>query len=294
MVSHIIGNYLVNQGMISGEQLAGVLKEKRKIRANLGLIAVSEGILSYEEAQEIRAEGESDRAFAENAVEKGYLTEGQIKSMLRKQGNSYMAFAQALENLNVMNIEQLEQYLLEQQQKNGLSFTELEDLKSDDVNRILPIYFPGDTAPFLDAACVAVRTLIRMVDSGIYPFKAFLTNQWEVSNCVIQFVEGEKEFSYAIAGREKELAVVASCYMHEPYEKVDEEVLDVVGEIINCMSGLYASELSQDGIILDLLPPHFYGQIREISAESMLVLPLGVKNHTFYLLINRNNLVKIL
>lgn len=292
MVSQIIGNYLVNQGSLTEEQLALVLKEQTRVRAGLGLIAVSEGILAPDEASSIGAAANTDRAFAEEAVARGYLTEGQIRTLLRKQGNAYMAFAQALENHRFMQLEQLEAILNDFQQ--DFTFVDLDDLKSDDVNRIVPMYIPDDAANYINAANVAVRMIVRSVDKGIYPLKAYVTDHFEAANCAIQFVEGTKEFSYALAGRGKELAVVASHYMHDQYDEVDEEVLDVVGEIVNLISGLYATELSQDGVILDMMPPQFYGQMQSISAEGMLVFPLVTGKSIFYLLINMRNLIKII
>ncbi len=293
MVSHIVGNYLVEQGLITSEQLADILREQPRVRAKLRLIAVSEGILTYEEAQSISAMTDSDREFAEKVVEIGYMNEGQIKTLLRKQGSSYMSFAQTLENHHLINIEQLEQYLVDFQDNKDLTIVDLEDLKSNDVNRILPMYFPDEAAQYIDAACVAVRALSRSVDSGIYPMKAYITDVFEASNGAIQFVEGEKEFSYAMVGKGIELAVVASRYMHEHYEEVDDDALDVIGELINCISGLYATELSQDGVIMDMLPPQFYLEMNSIRAKGMLVLPLVVKSNIFYLLINMKNQIKI-
>ncbi len=294
MVSHIIGNYLVSQKLITGEQLADILREQPRTRAKLGLIAVSEGLLTFEEAKAISDVTNSDRAFAEKVMEMEYMDEGQIKILLRKQGNAYMSFAQTLENFQLMNIEQLEQYLIDFQDNNDLTFADLEDLKSNDVNRILPMYFPYEASAFIDAACVAVRTLGRSVDSGIYPLNAYITDSFEATNGVIQFVEGEKEFSYAMLGKEKELAVVASRYMHEQIEEIDEDTLDIIGELINCVSGLYATALSQDGVIMDMLPPQYYLEMKEIQAKGMLVLPLVVKGKTFHLVINMKNRVKII
>ncbi len=293
MVSHIIGNYLLGRGLITKEQFAEILKKKKRVRAKLGLIAVSEGILSYDEVKSINVETDSDRAFAEIAVERGYLTEGQVSSLLRKQGDSYMSFAQTLENQKLMNIVELEEYLMDFQQNNDLTIADLEDLKSDDVNRILPMYFPEEASHYIDVACVAVRNLIRNVDSRIYPLKAFITDQFEALNGTIQFVEGKTGFSLALVGKDKALAAVASRYMHDQYEEVDEEVLDVISEIISDISSQYASALSQEGAVMDLLPPRNYLAMKEIKVDGMLVLPLVERGSIFYLLINMMNLVTI-
>ena len=47
MIASIIGHYLVDIGQITREQLHDLLKEHHKVRVKLGLIAVSEGLISW-------------------------------------------------------------------------------------------------------------------------------------------------------------------------------------------------------------------------------------------------------
>ena len=143
MVSSIVGNYLVEKGLISEAQLTDIFAEQRKVRVKLGLIAVAEGLMTQEEADRVnQLQAVMDKRFGDIAVEKGYLTSGQVDSLLKKQGNSYLAFAQALENQQLMSVEQLEQYLLDYQCENSLTASDMEAVKSDDVDRILRLYLP--------------------------------------------------------------------------------------------------------------------------------------------------------
>ena len=53
MFGHIFGRFLVEQKMISQETLEEVLDAQRKVRVKLGLIAVSEKLLTQEQADKI-------------------------------------------------------------------------------------------------------------------------------------------------------------------------------------------------------------------------------------------------
>ena len=59
---------------------------QEKIRVKLGLIAVSEGMLTLDQADAInRMQQVMDKRFGDIAVEKGYLTEAQVNSLLKMQ-----------------------------------------------------------------------------------------------------------------------------------------------------------------------------------------------------------------
>lgn len=278
MVSSIVGNYLYGKGLISYEQLNDILIEQRKVRVKLGLIAVAEGLLMQEEADRINElQAVMDKRFGDIAVEKKYLTEGQVEALLKKQGNAYLAFAQVLENKQLMTIEQLEQYMVDFQRENSFTISDMEDIKSDDVDRILPLFLPEGGEKYLNIAGTALRTLMRCVDTEIYVDKAYLTDTFEADNCVLQYVEGEHDTTSSIAGKGKALLPIAITFGKEDFTEINEDSLDAVAELLNCINGLYATTLSQCGISMELYPPELAPEIGSLKANQMLVLPLTIK-----------------
>lgn len=284
MVTQIIGNYLVSKDLITSEQFADLMATQQRVRVKLGLIAVAEGLMSQEEANNInRLQAIKDMRFGDIAVEKGYLTDGQVRMLLEKQGNAYLVFAQSLENVGLMSIEQLGQYMEDYARENNMSAAAMEDLKSDDVSRILPYYFPADANAYIDIAGVAVRMLRRCVDADVYPKKAYFAGSYAISNGAAQHVGGDKEFSCALVGNGNELLYVASTFCEEEFDSMNEDALDSIGELLNCINGLYASALSQSGVILELLPPDYSDNYTEISGKEMLILPLVINGQDIHL-----------
>ncbi len=278
MVSSIVGNYLMDKGLITAEQFTDILAEQRKVRVKLGLIAVAEGLMTQEEADRVnQLQAVMDKRFGDIAVEKGYLSAGQVDSLLKKQGNAYLAFAQALENQQLMSIEQLEQYLLDYQCENSLTASDMEAIKSDDVDRILRLYLPVDCEKYLPAAGLAVRTLIRLIDSELYPEKAYIASELLSEKAAIQYVDGNVSISCGMAGNGNDLLDVASIFGQEAFEQVDEDALDAVAELMNCINGLYASALSKEGVVMELMPPEFSANVSKVASKEMLVLPLYIK-----------------
>lgn len=294
MVSSIVGNYLLDKGVISFEQFKDLLAEQQKVRVKLGLIAVAEGLMTQEEADKVnRLQAVMDKRFGDIAVEKKYLTEGQVEALLKKQGNAYLAFAQALENQQLMTVEQLEQYMVDYQHENQLTVSDMEDLKSDDVDRILPLYMPIGSEKYLNIAGTAMRTIMRCVDTEIYPEKAFITDSCNADNAAVQFVEGEQSITCGMAGEGQALLPTASVFGKEEFPEVNEDALDAIGELLNCINGLYASALSQSGVSMELYPPEFSTQISGIRAEEMLVLPIHIKEQKVNFIIAKGNKIEM-
>lgn len=286
MVASIVGNYLIDKGLITAEQFRDLLTEQKKVRVKLGLIAVAEGLMTQEEADNVnRLQAVMDKRFGDIAVEKGYLTEGQVESLLKKQGNAYLAFAQVLENQQLMSIEQLEQYLIDFQCENQLTASDMEAVKSDDVDRILPLYLPVGSESYAEIAGTALRALIRLVDAEIYPQKAYITSSVEADNGAWQYVEGNPDFNCAMAGKEDALLYTASVFGQEEFEEINEDALDAVGELLNCMNGLYVSAKSKEGISLELMPPEYSARFTKLVCSKMLVLPLRIQDKTVDFLI---------
>ena len=169
MVDYILGNYLVEAGKISKEQLADVLQEQDSVRVKLGLIAVAEGMMTQEEADEVNhLQSVMDKRYGDIAVEKGYLTDDQVSMLLKKQGNVYLMFVQTLMDKQLVTMDEWECILSDFKRKNGLGNTELEDLKSDEPERIIPLLLPAEAASYQGIIGTMVRTMIRLIDRHIY------------------------------------------------------------------------------------------------------------------------------
>ena len=108
MVESIIGSYLVDSGRITRQQFRAALDKMDSVRVKLGLIAVSEGFMTFAQAEEVnRLQAMCDKRFGDIAVEKGYLTDEQVGKLLKRQGDAYLTFIQALEDDKLITIGEL-------------------------------------------------------------------------------------------------------------------------------------------------------------------------------------------
>ena len=277
MIASIVGNYLKDVGWLTEEQLYDLLAEQKKVRAKLGIIAVAEGLMTQEEADRVnRLQAIMDMRFGDIAIEEGYLTEGQVETLLKKQGSEYLAFAQALENQQLMLIEQLEQLAIDFQYDNNFTASDMENLKSGDVDQILHLFLPLEGQKYEKIASIAIRTIMRLIDVDVCVGRGYLANRREIQNGALQEVTGRLGFTTGFVGRGNALCNMASVYGQETFNTVDEDALDAIGELVNCINGLCATALENMDSTLDLCPPTFSMNSEAVVSEEMLVLPLRI------------------
>lgn len=281
MIANIVANYLVNKGQISLEQYIQLFDELNKVRARLGLIAVHEGLMMEYQADTVNMlQATLDMRFGDLAVEKGYLTEEQVKELLKKQGDPYLSLAQALENMGIMRWGDLDLVMKKYQAENELTASSLDALKSDDIDRIIPLYLPSDADEYIDIATLTVKTIMRCVNSNIMPMKAYFTECLDIQNGSLQFVDGDPCLTTAMVGDGNSLLDVARIFGREEFDRVDMDALDAVAELVNCINGMYASERSLRRIRMELYPPEYDDSAECITDSKMLVLPIIIGEKT--------------
>lgn len=286
MFSQIFGRFLVGRNLISAQMLEEVLEYQKKVRVKMGLIAVAEKLLTEEQAEKInRRQAQEDKRFGDIAVEQGYLTENQVERLLKLQGNPYLVFVQSMTEKGIMTLDKIEAAMEEYQKAAGFTATDMEDLKSGDADRIVPLFVKSDNKRAQELAGVTIRTIIRLIDREIGIDVSEEMEGYAFEDIAIQDVKGEHSITLGMAGEEKGLLTVADIFAKEEFAEMDIYAFDSVCEFINCVNGLYASALSVEGVQVDMLPPTYYQRGRITAAEKILVIPVYIKNRKVEILI---------
>lgn len=285
MVEYLLGNYLVKQGKLTREQLEEVIGKQDETRVKMGLLAVSEGIMTVEQAESVnRLQATMDKRFGDIAVEKGFLTEEQISNLLKKQGNAYLAFAQALVNAELLTLQELEEMLDGFQSENGFTKSDMEDLRSDEPERIVPLFLPPEALACRDIVGVMIRTLIRCADRHVYIGKAVLSEELPIEQAAFQKmvgftapVNGSRELETGFAEKNGGLRDLAAAFCREE-TLAQEDLLDGAGELLNCVNGLYVSGLSRSGVDSELLPPIALAQPSVLRQAGICSIPVRIRD----------------
>lgn len=285
MVEYILGNYLVEAGKITKEELSRAMDRQDSSRVKLGLIAVSEGMMTTMQAEEVNLlQSARDARFGDIAVEEGYLTEEQVERLLKQQGDAYLVFIQTLLDEGLMELEEVDWLLEDFKRVNGYSNTDLEDIKSDNVDRILPLVLPEAALPYQPLVGTIVRTMIRLVDRHIYVGQAAMVESLPSEGVVMQRMEGPEGLAGCFAERNGALLKVCSIFGQEFFPRLDEDALDAAGELLNCASGIYVSELSRNGRFLELMPPEY---ATRGNVESVCRIPIFIGSQGLYFAVGK-------
>ena len=278
MIHILFGNYLKQIGKLDSDQLAKVYEEQKKVRVKLGLIAVSEKLMTLEQADEVnRLQSMLDKRFGDIAVEKGYLTNEQVGRLLGMQGNLYLSFVQEITNENLMTMEEIESCYNDFQKELNFTQTEMDRLKSGEADLLIPLFLPLGLDEYQkEHILVFVKTLMRLIDSDLYMAKAETVSIYKADGYALQHISGDADASLCFTASGNNLLKVANKFAGEEFETVDADALDACAEFINCVNGMFASDCSPK-FNVDMLPPQYREGAATLKACKIIVIPVFIQ-----------------
>jgi len=286
MFGQLFGKYLVKEKVLDEATLQDILSEQTKIRAKLGMIAVADKLITQEQAEEInKIQIEQDKRFGDIAVEKGYLTESQVKDLLNEQGNSYMQFLQVLVEKSDVKVSKIDGYLENFQKEQGFDKREMDALKRDDIDVLLPIFAYASKKYVTDIVGLVIRNITRFVTNNYYIGHIHTMDRLEYRCMVMQKCTGDADIciGFAMLKDNDSFSKIASRYVGEDLSFHNSDVLDAVGEFINCISGLLATALSHKNVNIEIKPQTCYEN--QVATGSAYVLPIYIEENEFDLYI---------
>lgn len=288
------GNYLVEKKIISQSQFNDVMMNQQSSHAKLGLIAVAEKLLTNKQADEVNElQKQKDRRFGDIAIEKGYLLAEEVTYLLNMQGNPYLTFVQALTEGNILTMDEIEKHLNCFKTDNALSASDMDALKSGDIDRIIPIFVDIDVPLSGECISLTIRNIVRFISSNIMLKKVSKVNSYDFGNLAYQKMNGDHDIFVGFAGKTDELLTIASPFAKDDFTTLDEDAFDSVCEFINCSNGLYASKLSLENVHIDMTPPLFNSGKKLISQGDIYKVPIIISGKQIDLLMAVNNEVRI-
>ena len=289
MFVNLFGKFLISQNIISEDELFSIEMELNKTKVMLGLIAVSEKLMTEKQAELVNKKQKMmDKRFGDIAVELGFLNREQVDRLLQLQGNPYFRFCQVAIDKEIMSLEAIEDAMEKFRIANNFTISDIEAVKTGDVDRILPLYLPQlPVGPLGDLIAVVVRSLIRLVSSDLYIEKGYVTSNYKTGCFALQNMDGDYKAATIFSGDEKGILAVAEGFAKEFFEEVNEEALDSVAEFINIANGLFSTGKSfENQMKIMLSPPVYSTQSLDISSSSIYVLPLEVNQQAVDLCIS--------
>lgn len=282
MINRLFGNYLVTKQILSQSQLDDLLPVRKDFKAEVETIAVINKVLTSATAQGLLEQIDKNKEhFGEAAIEAGYLSDEKLDEILTYQTNSFMKFVQSLIDRGAFSLEQINPFLDEFQRLGGYNDAQISSLIHDDLEECIRIFVPLKSEQLKEFTLTLVRTLCRLIDCDTYLDKAYTARSLQLDKYACQTIAGDIHMKVYISAPDNGLLAIANYFTEDTYDAVNEDALDNVGEFINCVNGLFATNLSYDDVLIDMNSPEYSVDGPFISNEKLYVIPIHANGYSF-------------
>jgi hypothetical protein len=262
MFAQYFGQYLLNRGLVSANELDRAMTAQKDTRVKLGVLAINHGFMSDIQVEAVhQAQTKIDKKFGEIAIELGYVTEEQITTLLNSQQNAHLALGQALIDQQILTYSTFSEALSQYKEAYSLSDEQFESITNGSIDTLLEVVLQQSNIPakgrLADYIRLFAKNVIRFIDSDIRmevsSSKDFSAYEWAAYQPLVQSDRSSSRMT-ALGGSEASFLQFASLYAQEVVDEPGEMMEASVGEFLNLHNGIYLVNLSNEGTELELEP----------------------------------------
>ncbi|MCL1827888.1 MAG: chemotaxis protein CheX [Oscillospiraceae bacterium] len=182
------------------------------------------------------------------------------------------------------------------QRDSGITEAEVEKLRSSgEYKNLLPGFIYTDPVYYNRFVGKTIEGIIRCISDKVILKKAYAAQKFDFEHLACQELKGEHRIFLGISGSEDSLHAVAGKYAKRELPKmIDAAYEDSLCEFINCINGLYASELSNENIRLEISLPAHGSDKTLVSESSLYCLPVTVDGVETVFIFSFDNNVSII
>ena len=258
------GQYLIESGEVTAEQVRAALDLMDAENRSIGELAVEGRLLTKADADKVNAEQRHrDMPFGELAAEMGLLDEEQIDNLVQLQWRTRLRIGQALVRLGQLEKDRLEELLVSYEEEQAPHRIENRALPAGlESNALAPYVLDLFTNLLMRVARIATRVGIGepIVEAPDFPIQVAVsvTGESGLQLCLV----GDEDFSRQLAAKASGL---------DPESLDTEMLLDGVGEFLNVLAGNAMALAERNGIATELGPPQ-----TDVDFESGFLFELAV------------------
>lgn len=239
MNSHYLAQHLVNAGKLTVPEVESLLKEIKDKDPQLPLIALRLKMLSGDALAEL--DTSSSAAFGKSALEKGVLTNEELKKLHRQIAGETLRFAQVLLDEKRMSFGEIEQAFADYDEaKDCPVVSVVEKAGAESLSLEEGLY--GDYMKlFMDSLTDFLHTPVIIDPKPATPDAVdFSSDVYEVS----QRIMGDVSLVGGMMANEAAFLELARRYSQEDLTSVDDLAIDSMEEFFNVINGLFCINLA--------------------------------------------------
>ena len=289
MLRQYFAQSLLNEGILSADQVRFLLESKDKHTAGFGVRALCSNLLTAEQIESLQAM-EPAAELAATAVSAGYLTTLQRRSLEEMQTTTNLDFAQGmLDEAFVCDYKELEKLVKVYQEKelitvgHALNQAAMKDLNFESLEEEYILY-----TEYTDMFLRAVSKFMH-VDAFIN-LKPDPFSGEEGKITISQRLNGDIDLITGIMAEESTILAMARKYSQEDIDEVDELAIDSVAEFLNVTNGLYIVNLSNRNLNVDLEPFHSAKNVLP-AGNKQIVIRIDIEEGSFDLILAADEII---
>jgi CheY-specific phosphatase CheX len=250
MSSRFFGQYLIQRGRITSQQLFSALQTQKGVAAPIGILALERNWLAADQIKTVlAAQQNSNYRFGELAVSAGLLTQEQVNDLLKSQDHSHrVLLGNALLSKGYLTIDTL--------QKEFKAYEEAEEELAAELTRTFDRLRHKDVVQtFTDLMIIMFTRFakeelkIERCELGKEQIRVF---RWMLS----QQINGPGiEFNCVLFVPPKVMFQMASTMLDEPINDPNDLALEASKEFMSIATGNACARLLRTGLALELHAP---------------------------------------
>lgn len=270
MAAKFLGQFLLESGLISKDQLLEALEIQRVSNPVLGELAVARGWLDVAQAARVnerqRAE---DKRFGDLAQEMGLLTSTQVDELLGAQKAGRKLFGEILVERDMLSRAQLDDALKAHQ------------ADRDDANRALETgladHALGDVATAAITTCG--RLFPRLLRSHCQ-FSSLVTDPRELVTCTVTAhvrIESARPLVLGVGCDAATATAIACGFLGITSADCDQALAeDALGEFVNVLMGYVVKDVVPEDAAYRASPPDYTATAADLAAAGRPALVLAM------------------
>lgn len=245
------GQYLIENAVITREQLLEALKIQKSINKKIGLLAIDKSYLNSQQVEHIVSLQKTKNAqFGEIAIELNFLTRDQLTELLSIQHEDRIMLGEALIDIGALTLPKLESALQ--------AYKSEQQVASQDIQKCLH-GLKSEYSDFIKQSTQITQNLLLRLCDIQTKISGFSQNPGDIisheSYFLGQLIKGDLSIMVGVALPGHALAQMAKHMMKREFNHVDETVQDVGKEFVNVIVGHMCSYLSNTQKQVDSEPP---------------------------------------
>lgn len=279
MFTQFFGNYLLNQKLVTPEQLVDALQDKKNTRMKLGVLAINAGYMTASQVERVHElQSQMDKRIGDIAVELGYMTEEQVMELLHAQPLGYLLLGQALVDKGYMDNSSFENAINSYKEKYSLTD---EDIASNEnskmetlVNSLCDFSKTKNPELYEEFVSLLINNLIRFVGDDFTPLDPEYSINSTSFKSTTQNIKGEFSTETKIFADDATFIEFAARYSGEEILELNEYVEASGQDFINLHNGLFTVNVSNNQQVeLTLTPPTPLTSLTPNEIDNCIILP---------------------